>query len=228
MKPATFALPLICLPHLAPAAPITLDLTGDEFVQAAANQGLQGFFPSAGFLVTVQSNEDPSAAGEALYDLTKIGDGNTGADNGVNRVVFSPQSGATFDLEAVSIERFYIGLYAEYSARDTAPPPGEEFVGDTIPLLYENTYLRGFKPGGEVVTARFLPYDFGNLEELTPPTSWADRRSPSTTTPSSPRWSSGRASRTSWPWRSAPERASSPPFPHRLSRPNACPTISRG
>ena len=166
MKPAALALPLLCLPHLAPAATVTLDLTNDGFIQSTANQGLQGFFPGAGFLVTAQSNEDPAAAGEELYNLTQIGDGNTGADNGVNRVLFSPQSGATFDLEAVSIDRFYIGIYGVYSARDAATG---EFLSDVIPLLYENTVLRGFKSNGEIVVSSFLPYDFGNFEELTPP-----------------------------------------------------------
>ena len=167
MKPVVLALSLLCLPHLADAAPVALDLTGEDFIQSTADQGLQGFFPQAGFLVTAQSNESP-APGQ-LYDLTTVGDGATGIDVGVNSVLFSPQSGATFDLEAVTIPRFYIGLYAVYTARDTAAPPSDALVEDVIPLLYENTYLRGFKRGGEVVTARFLPYDFGNLEELTPP-----------------------------------------------------------
>ena len=180
MKSAALALPLLCLPHLADAAPVTLDFTGEDFVQSTADQGLQGFFPQAGFLVTAQSNESP-APGQ-LYDLTTVGDGATGIDVGVNSVLFSPQSGTTFDLKAVTIPRFYIGLYAVYTARDTAAPPSDALVEDVIPLLYENTYLRGFKRGGEIVTARFLPYDFGNFEELTPPTSWADRRSPSMTT----------------------------------------------
>ena len=170
-KSAVLALPLSCLAHVAAAAPVTLDLTGDAFIQSTANQGLQGFFPDAGFLVTAQSNENPASVGADLYDLTTVGDGGTGGDNGVNFVVFSPQDGRTFDLTSVSISNFYIGLYAEYSARDTAAAPPDEFLYDVIPLLYENTYLRGFRPDGEVVLSRFLPYDFGNFDELTPPIS---------------------------------------------------------